>query len=126
VGVVQRTDSVDCAEPALFSILRTPYGGNAQTTFALPNLQGRVPIHPGQGPGLSPHDLGQVEGVENEKLLITQMPAHNHAATVTIDASAFSLSASEDPTNAVAAGACSARAARSRPSTGRPAFCGTR
>jgi microcystin-dependent protein len=63
---------------ALFSILGTTYGGNGQTTFALPDLRGRVPIQPGQGPGLSPHTLGEMSGVENVTLLITNMPAHNH------------------------------------------------
>jgi microcystin-dependent protein len=63
---------------ALFSILGTTYGGNGQTTFALPDLRGRVPIHPGQGPGLSNYQLGQVGGSENVTLLSTQMPAHTH------------------------------------------------
>ncbi len=63
---------------ALFSLLGTTYGGNGQTTFALPDLQGRVPIHPGQGPGLSSYSLGQVGGVEAVTLLTTQIPAHNH------------------------------------------------
>ncbi len=63
---------------ALFSILGTTYGGNGQTTFALPDLRGRVPIQPGQGPGLSPYTLGQMGGVENVTLLSTQIPAHNH------------------------------------------------
>ena len=66
---------------ALFSILGTTYGGNGQTTFALPDLRGRVPIHPGSGPGLSPYSLGEQGGVENVTLLITQMPAHGHVAT---------------------------------------------
>ena len=66
---------------ALFALLGTTYGGNGQTTFALPNLQGRVPIHPGQGQGLSPYSLGQAGGTENVTLNISQMPAHNHAAT---------------------------------------------
>lgn len=64
---------------ALFSILGTTYGGNGQTTFALPDLRGRVPIQPGQGPGLSPYTLGQASGVENVTLLSTQIPAHTHA-----------------------------------------------
>jgi microcystin-dependent protein len=64
---------------ALFSILGTTFGGNGQTTFALPDLRGRVPLHPGQGPGLSPYTLGEAIGVENVSLLATQMPAHNHA-----------------------------------------------
>jgi microcystin-dependent protein len=63
---------------ALFSLLGTTYGGNGQTTFALPDLRGRVPNSSGQGPGLSSYDLGQVGGVESETLTINQMPAHNH------------------------------------------------
>ena len=63
---------------ALFSLLGTTYGGDGQTTFAFPDLRGRVPIHPGQGPGLSPHTLGEKAGTENRTLLITNMPAHNH------------------------------------------------
>ena len=63
---------------ALFSILGTTYGGDGVTTFALPNLQGRVPIHWGNGAGLSPYVLGQVGGEENHTLLASEMPAHNH------------------------------------------------
>ena len=63
---------------ALFSILGTTYGGNGTTNFALPNLQSRVPIHPGQGPGLSLYNLGQAGGVEYVTLLTNQMPAHSH------------------------------------------------
>ncbi len=63
---------------ALFSLLGTTYGGNGQTTFALPNLQSRVPIHAGQGAGLSPYALGQVGGTESVTLTIQQMPSHNH------------------------------------------------
>ena len=66
---------------ALFSILGTTYGGNGQTTFALPDLRGRVPIQPGQGPGLSPYSLGQQAGTETVTLLSTQIPAHNHLIT---------------------------------------------
>lgn len=64
---------------ALFSILGTTYGGNGQTTFGLPDLRGRVPIHPGQGPGLSSYQLGQQSGTENVTLLTNQLPAHTHA-----------------------------------------------
>lgn len=67
---------------ALFSLLGTTFGGNGQTTFALPDLRGRVPIHPGQGPGLSSYDLGQQSGVENTTLTVNQMPAHSHTATL--------------------------------------------
>jgi microcystin-dependent protein len=63
---------------ALFSLLGTTFGGNGQTTFALPNLQGRAPIHNGQGPGLSSYVLGQVGGTESTTLTTNQMPAHNH------------------------------------------------
>jgi microcystin-dependent protein len=63
---------------ALFSLLGTTYGGNGQTTFALPDLRGRVPIHQGQGPGLSNYSLGQVAGTENTTLTTNNMPQHNH------------------------------------------------
>jgi microcystin-dependent protein len=64
---------------ALFSILGTTYGGNGQTTFALPDLRGRVCIQPGQGPGLSNYNLGQPGGAESVTLLVNNMPAHNHS-----------------------------------------------
>ena len=64
---------------ALFAILGTTYGGNGTTNFALPNLQGRVAIHWGNGAGLSPYVIGQQAGVENVTLLATQMPVHNHS-----------------------------------------------
>ncbi len=63
---------------ALFSLLGTFYGGNGQSTFALPNLQGSVPIHQGQGPGLSTYDLGQQGGDDFITLLTSEMPFHNH------------------------------------------------
>lgn len=63
---------------ALFSLLGTTYGGNGQTTFALPDLRGRVAISEGQGPGLSPKSLGEVGGQENVTLIQTQIPAHTH------------------------------------------------
>ncbi|HMF56715.1 MAG TPA: tail fiber protein, partial [Pyrinomonadaceae bacterium] len=68
---------------ALFSLLGTTYGGNGQTTFALPDMRSRVPIHPGQGPGLSSYSLGQVGGNESDTLLVTQMPGHVHGVTAT-------------------------------------------
>jgi microcystin-dependent protein len=64
---------------ALFSLLGINYGGNGQTNFALPNLQGRAPMHPGQGPGLSLHDLGETGGTETVTLLASEMPQHNHS-----------------------------------------------
>jgi microcystin-dependent protein len=65
---------------ALFSLLGTTYGGDGKTTFALPDLQGRAPMHPGQGPGLSLHDLGETGGSETVTLLESEIPAHSHAA----------------------------------------------
>lgn len=66
---------------ALFSLLGTTYGGNGVTTFALPNLRGRVPVQWGQGPGLSSYALGQQAGVTAVTVLSTQMPAHNHTVS---------------------------------------------
>lgn len=66
------------ANQALFSILGTTYGGDGRTTFQLPNLQSRVPMHAGRGPGLSPRPLGSMGGTESETLSIGQMPMHNH------------------------------------------------
>lgn len=70
---------------ALFSILGTTYGGNGQTTFALPDLRGRVPVGQGQGPGLSQYTLGQLSGSETVTLLQTQMPAHGHFVACSSD-----------------------------------------
>ncbi len=78
---------------ALFSLLGTQYGGNGQTTFALPDLRGRVPMHQGQGPGLSPRDIGEVSGSETVTLLSTQMPAHSHALRASTTAAAGSTPA---------------------------------
>ena len=63
---------------ALFSLLGTTYGGDGKSTFALPNLQGRAPMHPGQGPGLSLHDLGETGGAETVTLLESENSAHPH------------------------------------------------
>lgn len=65
---------------AVFSLLGTTYGGNGQTTFALPDLRGRAPIGAGQGPGLPGYILGEIGGTPTTTLLITNMPAHNHSA----------------------------------------------
>ena len=64
---------------ALFSLLGTYYGGNGKTTFALPNLQNSVPVHQGQGPGLSEYVLGQSGGTQSVALTLAEMPAHTHA-----------------------------------------------
>lgn len=63
---------------ALFSLLGTTYGGDGKSTFALPNLQGCAPMQPGQGPGLSLHDLGETGGSATVSLLESEIPAHNH------------------------------------------------
>ncbi|MGE6434667.1 phage tail protein [Shewanella baltica] len=67
---------------ALFAILGTTYGGNGQTTFALPNLQGRVPVHQGQSPGMSQYNLGQTGGTENVTLTANELPAHVHSVAL--------------------------------------------
>jgi microcystin-dependent protein len=64
---------------ALFSLLGTTYGGDGISNFALPNLQGSAPMHPGQGPGLSFHDLGETGGEDAVTLLQSEIPVHTHA-----------------------------------------------
>lgn len=78
---------------AVFALLGTTYGGNGQTTFALPDLRGRAAIGWGQGPGLSNYQLGQVSGTENTSILISNMPAHNHVATSTLSLNASNAAA---------------------------------
>lgn len=68
---------------ALFSLLGTIYGGDGRTTFGLPDLRGRVPIHAGNGPGLSSRALGSKGGAENETLTTNQLPSHTHDLRVT-------------------------------------------
>jgi microcystin-dependent protein len=67
----------------LFALIGTLYGGNGQTTFAVPDLRGRVPVHQGTGPGLSNRVIGERAGTETVTLLPTQMPAHTHTAVAT-------------------------------------------
>lgn len=83
---------------ALFSLLGTTYGGNGKSNFGLPDLQGRAPMHPGQGPGLSLHDLGEIGGSETVSLLESEIPSHNHLLRVTSDGGLQS-----NPSNAVVA-----------------------
>jgi microcystin-dependent protein len=64
----------------LFQLIGTTYGGDGESTFALPNLQGRIPIHMGQGAGLSSYQIGQTGGAESVTLTTQQIPSHNHMA----------------------------------------------
>ena len=84
---------------ALFSLLGTTYGGNGKSNFALPDLQGRAPMHPGQGPGLSLHDLGETGGSETVTLLESEIPSHAHALRGSIDDGDLKL---PDPTRSLA------------------------
>lgn len=68
---------------ALFSLLGTVYGGDGRSTFALPDVQGSAPMHPGQGPGLSTRVLGEIGGAPSVTLLDSEMPAHAHAFNAT-------------------------------------------
>jgi microcystin-dependent protein len=68
---------------ALFSLLGTTYGGDGRTTFALPDLRGRAPLHQGTGPGLTPRSMGQRSGSEMETLNTNQVPSHTHAIDFT-------------------------------------------
>lgn len=63
---------------ALFSLFGTIYGGDGRTTFGLPDLRGRIPVHQGTGPGLSPRPLGQKTGTEKVTLTLNQFPSHSH------------------------------------------------
>lgn len=68
---------------ALFSLIGTTYGGDGRSTTALPNLQGRAPMHPGRGPGLTARRLGQRAGVETVTLSEAQIPSHSHTGRAT-------------------------------------------
>lgn len=81
---------------ALFTLIGTTYGGNGQTNFALPDLRGRVPLHQGQGSGLSPRVIGERAGTEQVTLLQTQLPQHAHALTASTTTATTAV-----PSNAV-------------------------
>jgi len=70
---------------ALFSLLGTTYGGDGKSNFALPDMQGNAPMHPGQGPGLSLHDLGETGGTETVTLLESEIPVHSHTMKATVE-----------------------------------------
>lgn len=77
----------------IFSLLGTTYGGNGQTTFALPNIQGRTLVNYGQGPGLPDRTVGEVYGTETTTLAANQMPTHSHTASTTVALRASSAQA---------------------------------
>lgn len=83
---------------ALFSVLGTIYGGDGRTTFGLPDMRGRTPVHEGNGPGLSSYSLGQETGQENSSLNATHVPEHSH----TLKASTSSARTSSASGNALA------------------------
>lgn len=68
---------------ALFSVIGTIYGGDGRTTFGLPDLRGRIPVHKGSGPGLTSRQIGRQDGTETETLATAHMPSHGHALQVT-------------------------------------------
>ncbi|HLF26216.1 MAG TPA: tail fiber protein [Anaerolineae bacterium] len=83
---------------ALFTLIGTTYGGDGQTTFALPDLRGRIPIHQGTGGGLTPRTLGESGGVETVTLTVNQSPAHAHTFVGTA-----STASAANPANALVA-----------------------
>lgn len=85
---------------ALFSLLGTTYGGNGQTTFALPDLRGRVPVGTGQGPGLPSMVAGQQAGVENVTLVTNNIPAHTHPVTPLVKVASINAT-TDEPSGAV-------------------------
>lgn len=97
---------------ALFSLVGTVYGGDGRTTFGVPNLQDRVPMHPGRGPGLSSRRLGEGGGVRNVTLTPQQLPPHTHPMTASLQpaddddpSAAAVLARAEAPIYASTAGA---------------------
>jgi microcystin-dependent protein len=89
---------------ALFSLLGTTYGGNGQTTFALPDLRGRCALSSGQGPGLSNYSLGQLSGTETVTLIGNQLPIHSHTVAAVDDDATASTPTNALPANIVAKG----------------------
>lgn len=83
---------------ALFNLIGTTYGGDGQTTFGLPDLRGRIPVHQGQGSGLSNYDIGQMAGTETVTLTTAQIPAHFHIETLTLPVSS-TLGDKDTPVN---------------------------
>jgi microcystin-dependent protein len=97
---------------ALFSLLGTIYGGDGRTTFGLPEMRGRVPVHIGQGPGLSNRSIGARAGSENETLTVNQMPQHAHGMVGSTD-----YAGTDDPIGALPATAAGENLYNAAPST---------
>ena len=95
---------------ALFSLLGTTYGGNGQTTFALPDLRGRCVVSSGQGPGLSNYDLGEQIGTESITLITNQIPIHTHGVRAVDDDPTSGTPTNNFPANIAAKGYSSAAA----------------
>jgi len=89
---------------ALFSLLGTTYGGDGKSTFALPDLQGRAPMQPDQGPGLSLRSLGEAGGSETVTLQQSEMPAHGHTANASLMDATDRVPTNQLPASGVAVG----------------------
>ncbi len=88
---------------ALFSLIGTTYGGDGQTTFALPDLRSRIPVGVGNGAGLSPLALGEVSGAESVTLNQSQLPAHSHTMSASVGTTSANANGSKNPANVLAA-----------------------
>jgi microcystin-dependent protein len=86
---------------ALFSLLGTTYGGDGKSNFALPNMQGNAPMHPGQGPGLSLHDLGETGGSDTVTLLESEIPLHSHSFSASVRDATSRLASQQLPAKGV-------------------------
>lgn len=94
---------------ALFSILGTTYGGDGKSTFALPDLRGRVPIQQGTGAGLSHHSLGAKVGKETNTLQVANLPAHNHVASLKVSSANANLNVATAGSSIASPGSLSGR-----------------
>lgn len=93
---------------ALFSLLGTYYGGDGKSTFGLPDLQSRVPVGTGQGPGLSPYTIGEETGVERVTLISSENASHNHSLNATTDGATTVTAANNQLANAISGSRTSA------------------
>lgn len=87
---------------ALYSLIGTTYGGDGQTTFALPDLRGRIAVGAGQGPGLNAINLGEMAGTENVTLTLAQMPAHSHGMSASVASTSSNADGSNSPAKVLA------------------------